>query len=186
MSLDLAKGYWVLDPLHCTVEFTARHMGISKVRGRFSTFEATIEVGNTLADTVLRSTVDLTSVDTGNAQRDEHLRGSDFFNIHTHPEMTFESERIIDVGRGNYQIEGLLTINGITQPQTFDVVFYGIETFPQDGSTHAGFEATGELRRSDFEIDFNVPLGAGGVVVSDKIGIELDIQLQPATELTVA
>ena len=176
-SLPLAPGAWRLDPVHCTVEFTARHMAISKVRGRFHTFDAEIVVGDRLDTSSLRATVDLSSVDTNNPDRDEHLRNSDFFDVERHPTMSFVSTSIDEVGDARYEITGDLTINDTTRSETLDVAFHGVETFPGDGSVHAGFEATGTIDRTDYGIDFNVPLGAGGVVISNRIGIELDIQL---------
>jgi polyisoprenoid-binding protein YceI len=176
-SLPLTPGTWTLDPVHCTVEFTARHMGISKVRGRFHAFDATVVVGDSLETSSLSATVDMSSVDTNNAVRDAHLRNSDFFHVDQHPEMTFQSTEIASAGDNTYVIIGDLTINGTTRQEQLDVVFHGTETFPGDGSFHAGFEATAAISRTDYGIDFNVPLGAGGFVISDKIGIELDIQL---------
>lgn len=176
-SLPLSPGRWTLDPVHCTVEFTARHMAISKVRGRFHDFTAEVTIGETLETSTLTATVDLASVDTNNADRDAHLRNSDFFNVDTHPQMTFQSTTITPTAAGHYAVTGNMTINGVTRTETLDVTFHGTETFPGDGSFHAGFEATGTINRTDYGVDFNVPLGAGGFVISDKIGIELDIQL---------
>lgn len=176
-SLPLAPGTWTLDPVHCTVEFTARHMAISKVRGRFHTFDAELVVGASLESSSLTATVDMSSVDTNNADRDAHLRNSDFFDVETHPQMTFASTSIESSGSGTYAVAGELTINGVTRTERLDVVFHGTETFPGDGSFHAGFEATSTINRTDYGVDFNVPLAAGGFVISDKIGIELDIQL---------
>ncbi|MEL6893268.1 MAG: YceI family protein [Actinomycetota bacterium] len=175
--LPLAAGSWTLDPLHCTVEFTARHMAISKVRGRFHTFDATVVVGDSLETSSLSARVDMSSVDTNNADRDAHLRNSDFFHVDQHPEMTFESTAIEPTGDDTYSVVGDLTVNGITRRERLDVLFHGTETFPGDGSFHAGFEATGTISRTDYGVDFNVPLAAGGFVISDRIGIELDIQL---------
>lgn len=176
-QLPLDAGTWALDALHSTVEFTARHMAISKVRGRFRTFEANVAVGDSLETSSLSAMVDMGSVDTGNADRDAHLRNSDFFNADTHPQMNFQSTKITDLGEGAFAVAGDLTINGVTNSETLDVVFHGTETFPGDNSVHAGFEATGTINRTDYGIDFNVPLAAGGFVISEKIGIELDIQL---------
>jgi len=176
-TLPLSPGHWTLDPVHCTVEFTARHMAISKVRGRFLDFDGTVTIGETLETSLLAATVDLASVDTNNGDRDTHLRNSDFFNVDTHPQMTFTSTQIAHASGSDYSVTGDMTINGITRSETLDVTFHGTETFPGDGSFHAGFEATGTINRTDYGVDFNVPLGAGGFVISDKIGIELDIQL---------
>lgn len=176
-TLPLAPGVWTLDALHCTVEFTARHMAISKVRGRFHTFNATVTVGDSLETSSLSATVDMSSVDTNNADRDAHLRNSDFFHVEQHPEMSFQSTAISSTGENTYDVVGDLTINGTARQEHLEVVFHGTETFPGDGSFHAGFEATATISRTDYGVDFNVPLGAGGFVISDKIGIELDIQL---------
>ncbi len=176
-ALPLSPGVWRLDPVHCTVEFTARHMAISKVRGRFHSFDATVSVGDTLDTSDLTATVDMSSVDTNNADRDAHLRNSDFFDVERHPEMTFRSTDIRATGADTYDVVGELTINGVTRVETLAVQFHGTETFPGDGSVHAGFEATGTISRTAYGIDFNVPLGAGGFVISDSIGIELDVQL---------
>ncbi len=124
----------------------------------------------------------MSSVDTDSPDRDAHLRNSDFFHVDRHPEMTFRSTSIVATGDSTaddstYRVVGDLTINGTTRSEQLDVVFHGTETFPGDGRLHAGFEATGTISRTAYGVDFNVPLGAGGVVISDKIGIELDIQL---------
>ena len=182
-SLSLNPGTWTLDPLHCAVEFTVRHMAISKVRGRFRAFTAALDVGADLASTVLRAEIDMSSVDTGNADRDAHLRNSDFFDVEAHPSMVFVSTAIRPDG-DSYLVDGELTINGVTNRETLSVDFHGVETFPGDGSVHAGFEATGTIRRSVYGVDFNVPLAAGGVVIADKIGIELDIQLLAPAAVT--
>ena len=181
-TLPLAPGVWTLDPLHCTVEFTVRHMAISKVRGRFHTFDADIVVGDSLDSTRLQAVVDLASVDTNNADRDAHLRGSDFFAVDAHPHMTFASTAITEAGPNRYTVTGDLTINGTTRSESLAVTFNGVETYPLDGSVHAGFEATGTISRKSYGLDFNVPLGAGGFVIADHIGIELDLQLRGPTQ----
>ena len=175
----LTSGTWVLDGAHTTVGFTVRHLGISKVRGRFTGFDATVSIGDDLASTRLRAEVDLSTVDTGNPDRDRHLRGSDFFDVEHNPSMVFESAELTDLGDGAYRLDGKLTLNGRTRPQTLDIEFLGSETFPGDGSLHAGFAATGTLSRKNFGVDFNVPLAVGGFVISDEVRLELDVQLRP-------
>jgi polyisoprenoid-binding protein YceI len=177
MTLPLPAGAWELDPTHTTVEFTVRHLGISKVRGRFTGFDATVVIGEDLSTTTVRAEVDLATVDTGNADRDAHLRGSDFFSVEIHPTMVFEATSLTQLGDGGYRLDGDLTLNGRTNPQSLDVSFFGAETFPGDGSRHAGFAATGSLSRRAFGVDFNVPMAAGGFVIGDQINIELDVQL---------
>jgi polyisoprenoid-binding protein YceI len=181
-NLPLEQGSWVIDPTHSTVEFTARHLGISKVRGRFRKFDAELSVGDDLDATRLRAVIDLSSVETDNADRDAHLRNSDFFDVDRRPEMLFESDAITETEPNHYLVSGRLTLNGVSRPQELVATFNGTETYPVDGSVHAGFEARGTIDRTDYGIDFNVPLGAGGFVISNKIGIELDVQLRTATQ----
>ena len=119
--------------------------------------------------------IDLSSVDTNNADRDGHLRTSDFFDVETHPTMVFRSTRS-PVPATSYQLVGDLTIADVTRPVTLDVEFNGTEVFPVDQSLHAGFTAAGAIRRSDFGIDFGLVLGADKVLLSDKIKIDLDLQ----------
>jgi polyisoprenoid-binding protein YceI len=180
MSLPLTPGTWTLDRSHATVAFTVRHMAISKVRGTFSGVDATLTVGDTMEDSVLSAVVDLSTVNTGNPDRDNHLRGSDFFNVATQPAMTFQSTRIHQNSDGGFVVDGMLTLNGRSNPLTLTVELHGTQTYPMDDSTHAGFSATGSLSRRDYGIDFNVPMATGGLVIGDRVGIELDVQLVAA------
>lgn len=180
MSLPLQPGTWIIDTAHSSVEFTVRHLGISKLRGRFATVDATAQVGDTLDATTLSAAIDLSSIDTGNADRDGHLRTTDFFDIAAHPQLTFTSKTISDQGNGTYRLSGALSLNGITRDQELDVDFNGTEVYPMDNSTHAGFTATGSLQRSDYGVTFDVPLAAGGFAIGDRVGLELNIQLFPA------
>lgn len=174
-TLPLAPGHWKLDANHSAVSFVVRHLGLSNVRGRFDRFDATLDVGPTLADTAVQAEIDLSSVNTNNGDRDAHLRTSDFFDVETRPTMSFRSTEIAAAGE-DYRLVGELTIAGITRPVTLDVEFNGTEVFPVDQATHAGFTATGEIRRSEFGIDFGLALGEK-VLLGDKVKIELDIQL---------
>jgi polyisoprenoid-binding protein YceI len=174
-TVPLTPGHWTLDPYHSAVNFTVRHLGLSNVRGRFARFDAALEVGSDLASTHLAAEVDLSSVETGNADRDTHLRSSDFFAVDEHPTMTFRATSIVG-GREDYELTGELTIAGVTKEVTLDVEFHGTEVFPADQSTHAGFTATGEIRRSDFGIDFGIVPGEK-LLLGDRVKVELDVQL---------
>jgi polyisoprenoid-binding protein YceI len=174
-ELELTPGAWALDKNHSGIFFVVRHLGLSNVRGRFDAFEATLDVGRTLADVKIGAEVDLSSVDTNNADRDTHLRSTDFFGTDQHPVMTFHSTGVTGAGE-NYELAGDLTIAGVTKSVTFDVEFNGTEIFPADQSTHAGFSATGTIRRSDFGIDFGIIPGAEKLMLGDKIKVELDLQ----------
>jgi polyisoprenoid-binding protein YceI len=175
-ALPLAAGTWTADPFHSNVGFTVRHLGLSKVRGRFDGITTTVVVGEDLDSTSVSAEIELGTVSTGNADRDAHLTGSDFFNADTNPKMTFQSTSITGSGE-EYTLVGDLTLNGITKPVELEVEFFGTSVFPVDQSTHAGFTATGTLSRKDFGIEFNMALGGDKVMISDKVALELDIQL---------
>jgi polyisoprenoid-binding protein YceI len=174
--LPLAAGTWPLDAMHSGVHFRVRHIGLSNVRGRFNRFDATLVIGETLADTRAEATIEMSSVDTNEPERDAHLLGTDFFSADEHPRMTFRSTGIRPAGDGSYALDGDLTLNGVTRPVTLDVAFHGVETFPLDGSTHAGFSATTAVNRDDFGVDFNAPLGLGRVALGKKVEVELELQ----------
>jgi polyisoprenoid-binding protein YceI len=175
-DLPLAAGIWPLDAMHSGVHFKVRHLGLSSVHGRFNRFDATLSVGETPADTRVEATIEMSSVDTNQPDRDAHLLGTDFFSADQHPLMTFRSIGIRAAGEGEYAFDGDLTINGVTRQATLDVEFYGVETFPADGSTHAGFSATTTVNRDDFGVDFNVLLGMDKFALGKKIAVELELQ----------
>ena len=179
---QLTAGSWALDASHSNVAFEARHAMVSKVRGQFTTFDADVAIGENLTDSKVRASVDLSSVETGNEQRDEHLRGSDFFLVEQHPQMVFESTEIREDG-GDYKIVGDLTVRGVTRPVTFDLELNGVTIDPW-GNDRAGFEAVTTINRKDWGLDWNVPLEKGlGVLVGDKVKIILDIALiKPQSE----
>lgn len=174
MSTPLAPGTWTIEPTHSEVGFTVRHLGLSKVRGRFNTFSGSVTVAPDAAASAVEATVDLASVDTNNADRDNHLRSTDFFAVDDHPLMTFRSTAVSESS-----LDGELTINGVTKPVSFDVEFHGVATDAYE-TTRAGFSASGEILRSDYGIDFNAPLGMDGMLIGDKVAIELEIQAVPA------
>jgi polyisoprenoid-binding protein YceI len=174
-TLPLAPGHWALDKNHSGVFFVVRHLGLSNVRGRFDEFEATLDIGPNLDEVSVTAEVALSSVDTNNADRDAHLRSTDFFDTEHHRVMAFRSTAITGDGE-NYELAGELTIAGITKPVTFAVEFNGTEVFPGNQSTHAGFSATGQIKRSDFGIDFGIFAGAEKIMLGDKVKIELDLQ----------
>ena len=167
--LPLSPGHWELDPLHSAVNFSIRHLGIAKVRGRFTEVKAALYVGEVVDDVRVTAEIALASVDTGNADRDAHVRASDLLDVEKRPTMTFRSTRVSGEGE-DWTMEGELTIGDVTRPVTLDVEFGGLVDVPVDGSRHAGFEATGEIRRSDFGLDF-----APGLL-GDVVKIQLDMQ----------
>jgi len=174
-ALPLAPGQWALDPFHSSIGFSIRHLGVSKVRGRFASFDTTVAIGEDLDSTRIDATVDLASIDTGNPDRDAHVRAADMLDVERRPTMVFRSTAIAASGP-DYVLTGDLAIGDVTRPISLDVEFGGLQDFP-GGPRHAGFEARGEFRRSDFGLDLSLPPGVGAVMLSDVVKIELDIQL---------
>ncbi|MGQ0744531.1 MAG: YceI family protein [Acidimicrobiales bacterium] len=171
----LAQGTWTLDNHHTSVGFTIRHLGVSKVRGHFQEVAAELVVGATPADSRVTATIDMGSIDTGNADRDAHLRSPELLDVASRPTMSFQSSAIRGAG-SSWNVDGELTIGAITRPLVLAVELGGVEGF-FDGTRHAGFEATGEIRRKDFDLGFG-PLGA---MLGDVIKIEIDLQfVEPA------
>jgi polyisoprenoid-binding protein YceI len=167
-------GTWDIDPVHSDVSFTVRHMMVSKVRGRLGAFRGEIVTAPQLTDSTVAASVDATSVDTGNSQRDGHIRTADFFEVETYPTWSFRSTAVRPVGE-DYALDGELTIKGVTRPVTFalEVNGFGPDAY---GGTRAGFSATTTINRSDFGVDIAMPLDGGGVVVSEKVQVALEIQ----------
>lgn len=178
--LPLAAGAWTLDPAHSGVNFKVRHLGLTNVRGRFNQFDAKLDVGTDLANTTFGATIDVNSIDTNNSDRDGHLLSTDFFSAENNPQIAFASSEIRDLGDGEYEADGTLTINGKTNPITLKVEHTGSQVHPGDGKERAGFVATAEVLRDDFGIDFNMPLGVDKFALGKKIAVELDIQFTPA------
>ena len=178
-SLPLAPGHWAVDTNHSSISFSIRHLGVSKVRGRFTSFDADVVIGDTLDTTSVSATVDIASIDTANADRDAHVLSPDIIDVARRPTMVFRSTRVAGAG-SEYQVDGELTIGDVTRPVVLAVELGGIETFP-GGPRHAGFEATTEIRRKDFGIDMAMPPGVSAVALGDVVKVELDLQLlEPA------
>ena len=174
-TLPLAAGRWAVDLAHSSVGFSVRHLGVSKVRGRFNTFDVDVVIGATLDDTSLTATIDVASIDTGNADRDAHVLSADIVDVERRPTIGFRSTRVADAG-DHYAVEGDLTIGETTQPVTLAVELGGLEEFP-GGPRHAGFEATTQIKRKDFDIDVALPPGVSAVALGDVIKIEIELQL---------
>jgi polyisoprenoid-binding protein YceI len=170
----LKTGTWTIDPVHSDVSFVVRHMMVSKVRGHFKDFSATIEIAERLEDAAVTAEIDLTSLDTKNEQRDNHIRSADFFEVETYPTMTYRSTGVRRDG-DDWVVDGELTLHGVTRPVALALEFHGVTPDPY-GGTRAGFSATTKINRRDFGIDITLPMDGGGVVVGDTINVELEIQ----------
>lgn len=175
MSIDTTAatqvpvGTWAIDPSHSEIGFTVRHL-MSKVRGQFTTFEGTITTTDEISGFRAEATIDLNSVDTRDKNRDDHLRSKDFFDVESHGPMTFTTTSF----DGSTAV-GDLTIKGVTLPVELDVELLGVDQDPW-GNTKIGFEATTEISRKAFGVDFQIPLDGGKVLVGDKVSITLSVQ----------
>jgi polyisoprenoid-binding protein YceI len=173
-TTTLPAGTWDLDVAHSHVGFTVRHLMVSKVRGSFKDFSAEIVTADDPAASSVSATVQMASIATGDDGRDQHLRTNDFFDIENHPTMTFRSTAITGAG-SDFEVTGDLTIKGITKSVTFDLEVGGLQQDPW-GNTKAGFTMTGSINRKEFDMEYNAILESGGVMVGDKVTIEIDVE----------
>lgn len=181
---QIPAGTWTIDPSHSEVGFSVRHLMVSKVKGTFETFEGTITIAEDPLASSVTASVDLSSINTRDAQRDGHLKSADFFEVETYPTLTFASTSVTPDG-DDYKVVGDLTIKGVTKSVELDLEFNGVHPDPW-GGTRSGFSATTEISRKDFGVDFEVPMDGPGVVVGDKIKIFLEVEaVLAAVEATV-
>jgi len=169
-----AAGTWRIDPAHSSLNFSARHLGLSKVRGHFASFGGTLTIGDVPTTSSVDVQIHTESVDTGQEQRDGHLRSADFLDVAKHPTMDFRGHTVTDTGRG-YQLAGDLTIRGTTRPVTLDVEYGGLVPDPMSGGHRVAFEARTTIDRRDFGLTWSAPLETGQILVGNKVDIELDI-----------
>jgi polyisoprenoid-binding protein YceI len=170
---------WTIDPSHSTVEFVAKHMMITTVKGRFAELEGTIVADEAnIGDSTVEVTMQAASLDTRSEQRDAHLRSPDFLDVETYPTVTFRSTRI-EGTKDEFQLTGDLTIRGVTRPITLDVTFEGEGKDPW-GGTRASFSAKGKFDRRDFGLTWNVALETGGILVSNEVKINIEAQVVAA------
>ncbi|MGX2994315.1 YceI family protein [Streptomyces sp. JNUCC 64] len=168
-------GSYSLDPAHTTIGFVARHAMVTNVKGAFQDVSGTLDLdGAEPSRSAAALDIQMASIDTGNADRDGHLRGSDFFRIEEFPTMTFRSTRTEHLGGEDFRITGDLSILGTTRPISIDLEFNGVATDPF-GNERVGFEGRAELLRSEWGLTWNAALETGGVLVSDKIKLNFDI-----------
>ncbi len=174
---------WTLDPHHTSVSFSAKHLGVATVRGHFGKVEADIQLDDPDDPTTARGlvTVDAASIDTGNEQRDAHLRSADFLEADKYPSITFSAKSIAPASDGMYRVTGDLTIKDVTREITLDYEHNGMATDPY-GNTKVGGTLTGSIDRTQWGLRWNVPLGGGGLLVSEKVKLEIDGELAAVKE----
>lgn len=178
ITADQIPGYrvgtWQIDPTHSEIGFSVRHLAISKVKGKFESFEAQFVTAENPLDSTVTANVDVASVNTNQKDRDGHLRTGDFFLAEEHPQLTFVSTGAREED-GKLLVDGELTMRGVTQPVTFDFEFGG---FGEDayGNYKAGFTASTVVKREDFGLTWNAPLEKGGMLLGSDVTITLDVQ----------
>jgi polyisoprenoid-binding protein YceI len=174
-----APGTWMVDPAHSSIQAVARHMMVSRVRGRFESFTGEVRVSDDPVDSTVRVEIEASSINTNEEKRDAHLRSPDFLDADNHPHLVFESTRLTHVDGDRYELDGDLTIRGETHPVTLEVTYFGVNTDPWGGH-RALFRATAQLDRETWKMTWNQALETGGVLVGKKLDIELDVQLVQA------
>ncbi|SEN57849.1 YceI family protein [Paenibacillus sp. OV219] len=172
----MSVSKWVVDATHSSADFTIRHMMIAKVKGTFHNFSAEIEANpEDLTTASIAFSVELSSIDTRNADRDNHLRSGDFFGIEEHPNLTFKATKIVRTGDGEYDVTGDVSLHGVTRPETFEVTYEGSGKDPW-GNEKAGFSAKGSIKRSDYGLTYNAALETGGVLIGDEVKISIELE----------
>lgn len=175
-------GPWTVDPVHSTVGATAQHLGISSVHGRFTDFQARIEVDEEPEKSSVEAVIQAASIQTGNRIRDAHLRSEDFLNVERHPQLTYRSHAIEPAGTDRWTVHGWLAMHGVVRDVTLHLTYLGYGPDPW-GGTRAAFRATAELKREEFAMNYNQILAAGIAAIGTTLRIELDIQAVQGEEL---
>ncbi|WP_018023647.1 YceI family protein [Corynebacterium ulceribovis] len=173
-------GTWNVDPSHSTIGFMVRHAMVSKVRGQFNDYEASFTINaEDPAASAAKAVIKAASANTNNADRDGHIQGDDFFAVEKFPEITFVATKFEQTGETTGKMTGDLTIRDHTNPVTLDVETFGVAV-DAFGTTRLGLEANGEINRKDFGIDWQAPLNAGGLMVSEKVKLEIEVSATKA------
>src|SRR5262245_19343223 len=180
------RNLWNIDPAHSGINFSVRHMVVSKVRGHFGKFSGALAIDDAdLTRSNVDVTIDASSIDTGTAQRDAHLRSPDFLDVERYPEIRFLSTRLHKLGDDLYHVAGELTIRGVTRQVILDVELGGRAKDPW-GNERIGFSAKTSIDRKDYGLAWNQVLEAGGVLVGDRVDVELEVEAVPAAAAKAA
>jgi polyisoprenoid-binding protein YceI len=169
-------GIWDIDAVHSEIEFSVRHLMVTKVKGRFREFSGTFVTAENPLDSSVEASVVLSSIDTGNADRDAHLRSVDFFDVENHTTLEYRSTGIRYDDDEGFVVDGELTLRGVTKHVPLNLEVHGFQQTTPFGDSRTGFTATGELDRRDFGMSFNTALEGGGVALGNKVQITLEIQ----------
>ena len=173
----MSNTKWVIDPTHSEIGFKIKHLMITNVSGKFNDFEAEVQTeGEDFTTAQIEARIKTASINTSNLQRDEHLRNSDFFETETHPEILFFSTEVEKIDNDNFVVHGNLTLKGTTKSVKLSVEYSGVTKDPWGGQ-RAGFAITGKISRSEFGLNFNAALETGGLVLSEEVKINAEVQL---------
>ncbi|MCK5362656.1 MAG: YceI family protein [Gammaproteobacteria bacterium] len=176
LSVAAEAANYTIDKTHSAVTFKVKHMMVSNVRGAFTDFEGSFSFdADAPENSSAQVDIQVASVNTADEKRDEHLRSPEFFDAATHPVMSFKSTKLVSDGDNEYTLYGDLTLHGVTRPVELELEFIGTVNDPW-GNVRSGFEAEGEINRKDFDINFSKTLDGGGLMVGDKVKIELEIE----------
>lgn len=174
---------WTIDNNHSEITFKVKHLVISTVSGKFNKFEGTVKSDKEdFSDARIQFSAEIDSIDTGNEQRNGHLKSADFFDAGTHPQLTFASTRVTKKGGSDYQVEGNLTIRGTSKPVVLEAEFGGVQKDFYN-NTVAGFELTGKINRKDFGLHWSAVTEAGGLVVADEVKLILNVEIIKKVEV---
>jgi polyisoprenoid-binding protein YceI len=178
VARSAAAATWEIDPAHTTIAFSVRHMMVSNVRGRLATFGGRVDADPTSPEAArIEATIDAASIDTGNAKRDEHLRGPDFLDAAAFPTITFRSTEVETAGAGGWKVTGDLTLHGVTRPVVLDVAGVAPPIKDPTGNLRAGATVRTTIDRKDFGITFGKTLDNGGAIVGDQVAITIDVEV---------
>lgn len=180
-ATPVPAGTYAIDGAHSAATFSVRHLALSTVRGSFDDVSGSLTLGETLSTLQATAVIDASTISTGNADRDDHLRSGDFFDVAQYPEITFTSTEVRPGAGDAFTLVGDLTMHGVTRPVTLDAEYLGSATSPQ-GVEKVAFTASGTLDRTEWGLSWNQALETGGVVVGDEITLELEIQADRQTE----
>jgi polyisoprenoid-binding protein YceI len=175
-----APGEWEVEPMHSQIGFTARHIGLARIHGRFNNFAGAVRIADRMEDSAMHVIIDAASIDTNVQMRDDHLRSSDFLDVGRYPTMEFYSERFVHRGGTRWGVTGALTLHGVSRTVTLDTQYLGLGN-GLEGETRAACRATTELHREDFTLTWQTMLARGIAAVGSSISIDMDIQIIPKT-----
>ncbi|MFI8965722.1 YceI family protein [Streptomyces sp. NPDC053493] len=171
-------GDWEIDPAHSQIGFTARHIGLARIHGRFNSFAGAVRIADRMERSAMHVVIDAASIDTGVQMRDDHLRSGDFLDVGAYPTMEFFSERFVHKGGSRWAVSGALTLHGVSRTVTLDTQYLGLGN-GLEGETRVACRATTELHREDFTLTWQTLLARGIAAVGSSITIDLDVQIVP-------